>query len=588
MSPTRRLSLLLALALGACAAPADSSPDAEDAVAFVDGKTDGSGYTECELETAVAHLNDPSTTADGLKADGLHSRAANNLIEHRDGADGVAGTADDDLFADIVEVDDVYWVGPVAIEQLVAIVTGLCAAPTDSNVEVFLSPQPKEVSHLARAVELIDGAERSLDVAMYSFRDGDIEDALERAVDRGIRVRLILEKANEDRRDPEGSLSAGLEDAGMDVRYVNKIMHHKFLLVDGPQESADQAAESILMTGSANWSYSAATRYDENTLVFTGYPELALRYQREFDRVWQYSRDFVWGDFEQVFTTPVEDAAIEAADQGEMEALFTSANFRTYESSRYGWTFSRERGRAEVANRLVELIEGATDRILIASGHLRSRQVAEALLAKVQENPTLDVRVYLDAQEYLSEWYHSEQVADREDCLAEAEGSAARTEDCLDYGFLYAYELVQAGVDVRFKYYSYRWHYSYAEQMHHKYLIIDDQLVTGSYNLSANAEYDTLENVVVLRGLRFATVVERFAMNFATLWETGRAEGLYDDLMADVLEGDDEFPIVFDSMALTWQEVDDLKAAMRDACAELNSDDFRRYPERHYRCDPSN
>ncbi len=580
--------MILALALGACGTPAETSPDAEDAVAFVDGKTDDSGYSECELETAVAHLNDPATTVDGLRADGMHSRAARNLIEHRDGPDGVAGTDDDDLFDDIVEVDDVYYVGPVAISQLVAIVADLCVAPTDSSVEVFLSPQPKEVSHLARAVELIDGATRSIDVAMYSFRDSDIEAALGRAIDRGVRVRLILEKANEDRTDPEGSLSAGLEDAGMDVRYVNKIMHHKFLLVDGPQDRADQASESILMTGSANWSYSAATRYDENTLVFTNHPELALRYQREFDFVWGHSRDFVWGDYDQVFTTPIEDAAIEAADQTDLEALFTSANFRTYESSRYGWTFSRERGNAEVANRLVELIEGATDRILIASGHLRSRQVAEALLAKVQANPTMDVRVYLDAQEFLSEWYHGEQVADREDCLAEAEGSDARTEDCLDYGFLYAYELVQAGVDVRFKYYSYRWHYSYAEQMHHKYLIIDDQLVTGSYNLSANAEYDTLENVVVLRGLRFATVVDRFAANFATLWETGRAEGLYDDLMADVLEGDDSFPIVFDSMALTWDEVDALKNAMRDACSEINAEDFRNHPERHYTCNPAN
>ncbi|MBO6935167.1 MAG: hypothetical protein JJ863_09325 [Deltaproteobacteria bacterium] len=580
--------MILALGLGACSGPAETSPDAEDAVAFVDGKTDDSGYSECELETAVAHLNDPATTADGLRSDGLHSRAARNLMEHRDGADGVFGTDDDDLFDDILEVDDVYYVGPAAIRQLVAIVADLCVAPTDSSVEVFLSPQPKEASHLARAVELIDGATRSIDVAMYSFRDSDIEDALGRAIDRGIRVRLILEKANEDRTDPEGSLSAGLEDAGMDVRYVNKIMHHKFMLVDGPQDAADQATESVLMTGSANWSNSAATRYDENTLVFTNHPELALRYQREFDLVWGHSRDFVWGDFEQVFTTPVEEDAIESADQADLEALFTSANFRTYESSRYGWTFSRERGNAEVADRLVELIDGASDRILIASGHLRSRPVAEALLRKVQENPTMDVRVYLDAQEFLSEWYHGEQVADREACLAEAEGSAARTEDCLDYGFLYAYELVQAGVDVRFKYYSYRWHYSYAVQMHHKYLIIDDQLVTGSYNLSANAEYDTLENVVVLRGLRFATVVDRYAANFATLWETGRAEGLYDDLMADVLEGTDSFPIVFDSMALTWDEVDALKNAMRDACSEINAEDFRNHPERHYTCNPAN
>ncbi|HJL06191.1 MAG TPA: phospholipase D-like domain-containing protein [Polyangiaceae bacterium LLY-WYZ-15_(1-7)] len=578
--------LALPVACGGSAPPA--SPDAEDAVAIVGGKADESGYTECELETVVAHLNDPATTVESLRADGLHTRAARNLLAHRDGPDGAPGTADDDLFDDILEVDAVYYVGPVALEQLVAIVAPLCEASPDAAVEVFFSPQPRERSHLARAVELVDGAERSLDIAMYSFRDGAIQDALERAVERGVRVRMIFEKANEDRRDPEGSASARLEDAGVDVRYVNRIMHHKFLLVDGPQDDPAQAAGATLMTGSANWSNSAATRYDENTLVFTGHAEIALRYQREFDHVWTHSRDFAWNPelAERVDTIPVADEALAAADDPDAEALFTSANFRTYESSRYGWTFSRVRGREEVASRIVELIEAARERVFVASGHLRSRPIAEALLRKLETDPDVEIRVYLDAQEFLSAWTHERQVDEREACLEEAAGSEARTMDCLDYGFLYAFELADAGVDVRFKHYSYRWHYSYAAQMHHKYLVVDDALVTGSYNLSANAEFETLENVVVLRGATYAGVVQRFVDNFDALWETGRAEGLYDALLADVREGEDAFPIVFDAMALTWDEVDALKRAMRDACPEIDSEDFRRHPERHYRCQP--
>ena len=111
--------LALPVACGGSAPPA--SPDAEDAVAIVGGKADESGYTECELETVVAHLNDPATTVESLRADGLHTRAARNLLAHRDGPDGAPGTADDDLFDDILEVDAVYYVGPVALEQLVAI-----------------------------------------------------------------------------------------------------------------------------------------------------------------------------------------------------------------------------------------------------------------------------------------------------------------------------------------------------------------------------------------------------------------------------------------------------------------------------------
>ena len=48
----------------------------------------------------------------------LDRRAAENLVAHRDGPDGTFGTADDDLFDTILEVDDVRWVGPSAMGKL--------------------------------------------------------------------------------------------------------------------------------------------------------------------------------------------------------------------------------------------------------------------------------------------------------------------------------------------------------------------------------------------------------------------------------------------------------------------------------------
>lgn len=48
----------------------------------------------------------------------LDRRAASNLIEHRDGPDGIFGTNDDDLFDSIEEVDDVSWVGASALDKL--------------------------------------------------------------------------------------------------------------------------------------------------------------------------------------------------------------------------------------------------------------------------------------------------------------------------------------------------------------------------------------------------------------------------------------------------------------------------------------
>lgn len=581
MTRTNLLALLLLASLAGCAAnvASDEGADGEFDVALPGGKADAAGLTPCQEDEILAWLNELATTVDTLRGAGVHTRAARNLIAHRDGGE---------LFDDLVEVDDVRYVGPAAMRQLGAAVAELCTGGGDdaSDVQVIFSPQPYETSHLAKAVELIDAADRSLDIAMYSFRDGRILDAIERATARGLAVRVIFNSANDHRRDPEGTMSADLEDRGADVRWINKIMHHKFLLVDGAQTSLDEARDAVLMTGSGNWSSSAGSRYDENTLIVRNHPELALRFGQEFNHLWSNSRDFEWNTaLTYSETMPIADADIPDAEGA--DAAFTSANFRSYVSSRYGNTFSVIRGENNVADRIVSIIESAETSIYVASGHLRSRPIAEALIRKAAESPDLDVRIYLDGQEFVSEWAHDNQLTELDECLAAAGSSVARTQTCYDRGFMFAYQMVLEGIDLRFKHYSYRWHYSYAAQMHHKYLIVDGRhLVTGSYNLSDNAEHNTMENIVILDGAQHPEVLAAFVTNFESMWNTGRAEGLYDELLGDVTEGTDSFPIVYDAMALEWHEVDTLKRAMRAACPDINSSSFRTSPERHFTCYP--
>ncbi|HJL19297.1 MAG TPA: hypothetical protein RMH99_26770 [Sandaracinaceae bacterium LLY-WYZ-13_1] len=127
----RALLALCLLALGGCAGDPGAAPDDPDAVGVVPGgKADGSDYTECELSSVVAWLNE-GPTQDAIYEAGVHSWASQHLVEHRDGPDAVFGTEDDDLFDDVREVDDVYFVGPVAVRQLVAAVADRCEAPAD-------------------------------------------------------------------------------------------------------------------------------------------------------------------------------------------------------------------------------------------------------------------------------------------------------------------------------------------------------------------------------------------------------------------------------------------------------------------------
>jgi phosphatidylserine/phosphatidylglycerophosphate/cardiolipin synthase-like enzyme len=197
----------------------------------------------------------------------------------------------------------------------------------------------------------------------------------------------------------------------------------------------------------------------------------------------------------------------------------------------------------------------------------------------------MDIRVYLDGQEYISEWYHGEQVAELEDCLEEAGDSESQRQNCLDKGFYFSYPVHEAGIPLRFKYYAYRWDYHYAEQMHHKYLVIDGRLLaTGSYNLSDNAEHNTIENMIIIERALFPELVDAYEANFEAIWQTGLADGTYEALVDLILNTDDPIPVVFDSMALDWDQVTYLKGLIRDHCPDINSSDWRANPERYQTC----
>ena len=555
----------------------DSTVHSSDALA---SKADGA--LDCAEHEIILILNDSSVTVDLLRELGVHSQASKHLIDYRNGDDDQIATPDDLFFSSIRDVDEVPYVGPVALEQLLAIGHARCMS---SSIDVVFSPKPWPESHLATMVTLIAAAEHSIDVAMYSFRDSAILSALEDAVYRGVQVRFIFNSALADQRDPEGSRSAALEEVGIDVRYVNKIMHHKMTIIDGAVNDLQHADTGVLVTGSANWSYSAGTRYDENTLIAVGDRTLNLLFQREFNHLWRHSRDFVWGDaFDHVLG--MEIAVDEIPVREDTKVFMTSDNFSTYKSERYGETFSVDPDLNTVADALVELILGAKSRIWIASGHLRSRPISEALLWKATTQPEVDIRVYLDGQEYISRSGQDYQDAKLASCLEAAAEHEAKVRDCMNKGYRWSLTIHEADIPVRFKYYAYRWEHSYAEHMHHKYMLIDGEtLATGSYNYSDNAEHATMENLVVLKGSRHEEIVDRFEENFLEIWNTGRLNDEYAAFMTDLDSGTEAVQLVFDPMALTWDEINPLKEAIRDACPEVDSDAFRDNPAAHRFCD---
>ena len=112
-SPMRPIILLV---LAACSSNAQQAPDIVD-----DGSQMRIAEGSVEAFGVLGLLNDRSTTQALLDdAVGLDVRAARSLTAHRNGPDGAFGTADDNTFDTIAEVDDQYYVGDSALSDLLS------------------------------------------------------------------------------------------------------------------------------------------------------------------------------------------------------------------------------------------------------------------------------------------------------------------------------------------------------------------------------------------------------------------------------------------------------------------------------------
>lgn len=80
-----------------------------DAFGIEEGSPDARGVLEV-ANTLVKH--------ELVDEVGLVTRAANKIIAHRAGADGVLDTEDDDRFDDLEELDAVPWIGEISFEHL--------------------------------------------------------------------------------------------------------------------------------------------------------------------------------------------------------------------------------------------------------------------------------------------------------------------------------------------------------------------------------------------------------------------------------------------------------------------------------------
>ena len=149
---------------------------------------------------------------------------------------------------------------------------------TDQHIKIAFSPG-EECRKLI--IELIESATHSLDICVFTISDDLISRAILRAMNKGTQIRIITDN---DKASDQGSDVQMLYDEGIDVKTDQSEfhMHHKFLIADG---------ETVL-TGSYNWTRNAAEYNEENIICLTN-TAVAVRFQKEFDKLWAESADLM-------------------------------------------------------------------------------------------------------------------------------------------------------------------------------------------------------------------------------------------------------------------------------------------------------
>lgn len=147
------------------------------------------------------------------------------------------------------------------------------SVPAFSKTAAYFSPG---LDCETQVIQLIDNAQKTIDVAIYTLTSAPIVGALENAHARGIQVRILTDKLQAANKYAK---AIALYQKGLNIRVHTKhrIEHNKFMVVDGQK----------MITGSYNWTDSATWKNSENCLVLWEEPETINRYQKRFEYLWE-------------------------------------------------------------------------------------------------------------------------------------------------------------------------------------------------------------------------------------------------------------------------------------------------------------
>lgn len=141
-----------------------------------------------------------------------------------------------------------------------------------ASIDVYFSPDKNN----EKVVDsLVESAKKTLDVAAYSLTLPSFANALIDAKERGVKVRVIMDKQQ---AGGPSSLDEALISAGIPLKIDSwsGLMHSKYIVIDGKR----------VQTGSFNFTRNAVFNNRENFIV-TNDKKTVKAYAENFEQMWE-------------------------------------------------------------------------------------------------------------------------------------------------------------------------------------------------------------------------------------------------------------------------------------------------------------
>lgn len=144
-----------------------------------------------------------------------------------------------------------------------------------TRVETIFSPEEGN-----KIIDQIRAANQSIDIEVFVFSSNEVYDELIKAKERGVEIRVILEK-----RDSGGSnerMIEKLRDNGIDAKFATyeyKLTHTKIIIIDG----------KIVIVGSHNLTKPALNENREASLIIRDSiiaNSFKFEFEKDFLRAW--------------------------------------------------------------------------------------------------------------------------------------------------------------------------------------------------------------------------------------------------------------------------------------------------------------